>query len=94
MAKSSLYHEQIAEALGLDFYFAKPYHSWERGANENINGLVRQYIPKKADFRDYSEKYIEAINIKINQRPRKRFNFENPIFVAQKLTNRKVAFVT
>ncbi len=87
-------HEQIAEALGIDFYFAKPYHSWQRGANENINGLVRQYIPKKADFRAYTDEYIEFINIKINRRPRKRFNYENPIFIAQKLTNRKVAFVT
>lgn len=87
-------HEQIAEALGIDFYFAKPYHSWQRGANENINGLVRQYIPKKADFSQYSDDYIKAINIKINQRPRKRFDFENPIFIAQKLTKHKVAFIT
>ena len=87
-------HEQIAQALDIDFYFAKPYHPWQRGANENINGLVRQYIPKKADFSEYTDEFIEIINLKINQRPRKRFHFENPIFVAQKLTNSKVAFVT
>lgn len=87
-------HEQIAQALGLDFYFAKPYHSWQRGANENLNGLVRQYIPKKADFSEYDDEYIDAVNLKINQRPRKRLDFENPIFVMQKLTNQKVAFVT
>lgn len=87
-------HEQIAQTLGIDFYFAKPYHSWQRGANENINGLVRQYIPKKTDFSSLSDEFIDAINLKINQRPRKRFDFENPIFVAHKLTNGKIAFVT
>ena len=40
-------HQSIAEVLEIDYYFAKPYHSWERGANENLNGLIRQYFPKK-----------------------------------------------
>jgi transposase, IS30 family len=77
-----------------DFYFANPYSPWERGSNENLNGLVRQYIPKSSDFSNYSENRILEIQNKLNQRPRKRFNFENPIFVMEKLLfNPKVAFV-
>ena len=44
-------HKAIAEAQGIDFYFAHPYHSWERGANENMNGLIRQYIPKGTSWK-------------------------------------------
>jgi len=43
-------HKTIAKTLGIDFYFARPYHSWERGANENTNGLIRQYFPKGSSF--------------------------------------------
>ncbi len=78
-----------------DFYFANPYSPWERGANENLNGLVRQYIPKKSDFSIISEQKIKEIETKLNSRPRKRFNFENPIFIMNKLLfNTKVAFAT
>ena len=77
-----------------DFYFANPYSPWERGSNENLNGLVRQYIPKSSDFSDISEKVILEIQNKLNHRPRKRFDFENPIFVMEKLLfNSKVALV-
>ena len=64
-----------------DFYFANPYSPWERGANENLNGLVRQYIPKSSDFSKISEEDILKIQEKLNQRPRKRFEFKIPIFV-------------
>ncbi len=43
-------HKEIAEQLNIDFFFAKPYYSWQRGANENLNGLVRQFFPKKTNF--------------------------------------------
>ncbi len=77
-----------------DFYFANPYSPWERGSNENLNGLVRQYIPKSSDFSIISEQRIQEIQNKINSRPRKRFDYENPIFVMEKLLfNPKVAFV-
>lgn len=77
-----------------DFYFANPYSPWERGSNENLNGLVRQYIPKKMDFSEITEERIKEIETKINTRPRKRFGYENPIFVMNKLLfNQKVAFV-
>ena len=71
-------HIQIAEALKIDFYFADPYSSWQRGTNENTNGLIRQYILKGSDLDDYSDQYIEDITTKINHRPRKRLGFRSP----------------
>ncbi len=71
-------HKNIAEALQIDFYFAKPYHSWERGANENLNGLIRQYFPKKHDFKLITNEQITQTQNKLNSRPRKRFGFLSP----------------
>jgi len=77
-----------------DFFFANPYSPWERGSNENLNGLIRQYLPKKSDFNNYTEEQIKEIETKINNRPRKRFGYETPIFVMENLLfNPKVAFV-
>ena len=88
-------HEKIAENLQLDYYFAHPYHSWERGANENLNGLIRQYFRKGSDFTCISDKDIQLVESKINNRPRKRYNYENPIFVMNNLLfNPEVALVT
>lgn len=88
-------HQRIAEELNIDFYFAKPYHSWQRGSNENLNGLIRQYIPKKTELTYISDKQIDTIVEKLNNRPRKRYSFKNPIFVMDNLLfNKKVAFVT
>ena len=64
-------NKDIAGSLGIQFFFAMPYHSWERGANENRNGLARQYIPKGSDFDLYSEENIAEIEWKLNHRPRK-----------------------
>ena len=71
-------HERIAQALNIDFYFAHPYHSWERGANENLNGLVRQYFPKQMDFRGIDQTQIKSVVDRLNNRPRKRFGFLSP----------------
>ena len=80
-------HEQIAEALGVEYYFAHPYHSWERGANENLNGFVRQYFPKGSSFENKSNEFVQsAVNI-LNNRPRERHNFSTPIEVMNKLIN-------
>ena len=89
-------HMEIAENLEIDFYFAKPYHSWERGANENLNGLIRQYFPKKSDFRLITEKQIKKVIDILNNRPRKRFGYKTPNEVfAKKLNNlADVAFIT
>lgn len=79
-------HETVTEALGIRFYFAKPYHSWERGSNENTNGLIRQYIPKGTDFDTLTQDDILAIQEKINNRPRKRLAFSTPNDIFVKLT--------
>jgi IS30 family transposase len=82
-------HQEITKELGVAIYFANPYHSWERGANENTNGLIRQYIPKKSDFSNYSVENISEIQQKLNNRPRKTLEFDSPI---QNLTKNKIAF--
>ncbi|MCF0235918.1 MAG: IS30 family transposase [Bacteroidaceae bacterium] len=71
-------HQNIAKELGIQFFFANPYHSWERGANENTNGLVRQYFPKRTDFKPLKDKDIKRVQDKINNRPRKKLGFLTP----------------
>lgn len=72
-------HERVAQELNCDIYFARPYHSWERGTNENANGLVRQYFPKGTDFSEISDAEIKTVQDKLNMRPRKRLGFQAPI---------------
>jgi len=71
-------HQEISKALRADFYFAHPYSSWERGLNENTNGLIRQYFPKKHDFTTITEKDISMVMSKLNNRPRKCLGFKTP----------------
>lgn len=71
-------HEMIAKSLKIDFYFAHPYSSWERGLNENTNKLIRQYIIKGSDFDLYDDEFIMQIQRKINRRPRKNLGFLTP----------------
>jgi len=88
-------HKSIANDLGIDFFFAKPYHSWERGANENINGLIRQYFPKGSSFENITNQQIQYVQHKLNNRPRKKLGFLSPIeFLSLNLIKQKVAFVT
>jgi transposase, IS30 family len=87
-------HQHITDQY-CDFYFANPYSPWERGSNENLNGLIRQYIPKSSCFSQITNDQILEIQHKLNNRPRKRFGYQNPIFVMEKLLfNPEVAFVT
>ena len=72
-------YANIKKLLNCDFYFAHPYSSWERGLNENTNGLIRQYIPKKTDFDLYNFDYISIIENKLNHRPRKTLDFYSPV---------------
>jgi IS30 family transposase len=74
-------HERIARELRADFYFAHPYSAWERGANENMNGLVRQYIPKDRDLGTVSNHELDTIMYKLNHRPRKCLDFKSPFEV-------------
>jgi IS30 family transposase len=60
------------------FYFATPYHSWERGTSENTNGLIRQYIPKNTCMRKLTQQQCNAIAEKINNRPRRRLGYLTP----------------
>ena len=71
-------HETIAHQLATKFYFAHPYASWERGLNENINGLVRQYFPKKMDFSTITKDLLNQVMKKLNNRPRKTLGSKTP----------------
>ncbi len=72
-------YQEIEKATGVIFYFATPYHSWERGTGENTNGLIRQYLPKGLDLKTVSQAHCTAIALKLNNRPRKRLRFRTPI---------------
>jgi len=72
-------HKKISQRLEADFYFAKPYHSWERGLNEHTNGLIRQYLPKGKRFNDISKQTLMDIETLLNNRPRKILNFLTPL---------------
>ena len=71
-------HEEIASKLKADFYFAHPYSSWERGTNENTNGLIRQYFPKNRDFTTITQQEINMAMERLNNRPRKRLGYQTP----------------
>ena len=68
----------IARTLAIGVYFADPYSAWQRGLNENTNGLIRQYVPKGCDIRNLTEKLIERIMVRLNNRPRKSLGFLTP----------------
>ena len=72
-------HEGIAADLNAHCYFAAPYHSWERGLNEHTNGLIRQYLPKSVDFKDVTDDEIQAIEDRLNYRPRKILGYKTPM---------------
>jgi len=74
-------HIRIAEALKANFYFAHPYSAWERGTNENTNGLIRQYFPKKTDFSKVTLAETTYATNKLNYRPRKCLDFKSPFEV-------------
>lgn len=71
-------HKTVSKSLKCDYYFCHPYSSWERGLNENINGLIRQYIPKGSSFDKLTKKEIKRIEDILNHRPRKSLNWKTP----------------
>src|SRR5574344_585785 len=85
--KEFSFHEKIAEKLNISIYFAKPYHSWERDANENTNGLIRQYFPKGTDFGDITQEQVIRVQNILNSRPRKRLGYMTPKEKFKQLTN-------
>jgi IS30 family transposase len=80
-------HEKIKAALNADVYFAHPYSSWERGLNENTNGLIRQYFTKGSSFEKITDRDVEEVMEKLNHRPRKSLNYKTPhsVFFAENL---------
>ena len=78
-------HDKIAKKLKVKTYFANPYCSWERGSNENANGLLRQYFPKQTDFDKVTKDEIEKVQNLLNNRPRKILNYQTPSFVMRQI---------
>jgi len=85
-------HQQIATTLNIDWFFAHPYSSWQRGCNENQNGLIRQYASRKTDLGQVSDHTIGQWQKQLNYRPRKKLNFQKPIHFFNQHLN--VALVT
>ncbi len=75
-------HQEITASIGIDCYFAHPDSSWERGTNENINGLIRWYLPKGTDFNTITDEQIARIESLLNNRPRKCLDYKTPSEVA------------
>jgi transposase, IS30 family len=76
--KEFAYHLEVAKTLEASTFFATPYHSWERGANENTNGLIRQYFPKKTDFATITNEQVKNVERLLNSRPRKCLGYKSP----------------
>lgn len=81
-------HRTLTKALGLEVYFAAPYKSWQRGTNENTNGLIRQFFPKRTDFDHVTHQQVAKAQTLLNQRPRRRLKFRSPEEIFQKLQRR------
>jgi len=81
-------HALIDQALNSTSYFAQPYASWQRGSNENYNGLLRQYIPKKRKLSTVTDEEVNMIQNLLNHRPRKRLGFKTPYQVFHESLNR------
>jgi IS30 family transposase len=78
-------HAELAAVLALDVYFARPYHAWERGTNENTNGLVRQFFPKGLDLRQVTPRQVTHVEHLLNNRPRKCLGYRTPLEVLRRL---------
>lgn len=78
-------HKELAKATGIAVYFCDPHSPWQRGSNENMNGLVRQYLPKGTDLSVYSQEQLDAIADEINNRPRKGLGVRSPLAVYTEL---------
>lgn len=82
----NLGYEELERELGIRCFFAHAYHSWERGSNENINGLIRRFFPKGTDFRKITDEEIRQVEYLLNTRPRKRLGWKTPYQVFYELT--------
>ena len=89
--KEFAYHQDIAQHLESDIYFAHPYSSWERGVNENTNGLIRQYFPKAMDLRLVKDSDLWFVMDRLNNRPRKTLGYQSPLSLLQNEQSKSVA---
>lgn len=77
-AARSSRHAQVTREIGVEFYFALPHHPWQRGTNENANGLLREHFPKGESLGRVSEKRVQEAHGKLNRQPRKRLGYRTP----------------
>jgi len=77
-------HARLTRRLKMAIYFAKPYSAWQRGTNENTNGLIRQYFPKGTDLRMISDHDVARVEQRLNERPRRRLGYRSPAEVLAK----------
>lgn len=84
------WHEEVQAALKIDTYFCQPYHSWEKGLVEQVNGLIRRFLPKKTDLSEVTEKEIRLIEYLLNSRPRKLLKWKTPAEVFAKKCRMKL----
>lgn len=84
-------HEQLSNKLGIQIYFAQPYASWERGTNENTNGLIRRYFPKGTNFLNITQNQLDKVIRLLNHRPRKCLNYRTPFEVFNNITGGALA---
>ena len=84
-------HAEITQKTGVATYFCDPHSTWQRGSNENINGLIRQYLPKGTDLSQHSQEELDDIAFSLNRRPRQRFGFRCPIEVLTEVMQKEMA---
>jgi IS30 family transposase len=82
---------EIAQKTGIAFHFFDPHSPWPRSRNENINGLIRQYLPKGTDLSRHSQEQLDAIALQLKMRPRKGFDFKRPIEVMGEVMQKAMA---
>lgn len=87
-------HQVIAKKLETKIFFTHPYCSWEKGQVENMNKLIRQYIPKNEPITKDNMMNIKEIQYKLNSRPRKNLNYQKPFKIFYKFVNKKIAFAS
>ena len=78
-------HAELTQTTGVKVYFADPYCPWQRASNENMNGLIREYLPKGIDLSTFSQADLDDIAHRLNSRPRKILDFQTPYEVYDKL---------
>ncbi|BDH59359.1 hypothetical protein MTP03_42980 [Tsukamurella sp. PLM1] len=84
-------HELVTAATGIDIYFCDPRSPWQRGSNENTNGLLRQYFPKGTDLSQWGPGYLDLVAAQLNRRPRKRLDWHTPAEALDRLLSEQAA---